>query len=109
MEQSIVDKVKSENIGRELALLKFVDAKDQDVEFIVTIPSLHEWKKFVSESQDEKRKQNAVENLVRCCVKSPSKQELETIFQKMPVVIYKIGDELVTLAGDVKKAEVSFL
>ena len=69
------------------------------IEVLVKPPTRPQWKRFRALIADEKRRPDALEQLLRDCLVYPGLTDLDAILEKKPGLAESFGGSLVELAG----------
>ncbi len=92
IDTSIIDDLKAKN--SEVFQLSHGDA-----EVLVKGPTRPAWKRFRALAADEKRRSDALEQLLRDCLLYPSLEGLDAMLEKKPGLAETFGSRLVDIAG----------
>lgn len=71
----------------------------QGVTFIVIAPNRALWRRFRTQLLDDRKRQDALEHLLRDCVVHPAKEEVDRILDRKPGLVETFGKEICELAG----------
>ena len=71
---------------------------------IVRKPSRGEYKRFMSEGADDRKRVNASENLVRTCVVWPERKVFDQMLEEFPGLAESYGFQVLEMAGAVEEA-----
>jgi len=69
---------------------------------VVTRPNRQQWKKFRAFMNDDRKRGDAIESLLRECVVHPSLDELNSLLEVKPGLAEAFGSSVVELAGAAK-------
>ncbi len=94
----------AEKISPELAKVResfptAVELKAGEDTIIAVPPSRMVWRRFKMTMQDERKRPDAFEVLLRDCVKHPEPAEIEAMLNRKPGLAETFGDSLCELAG----------
>jgi hypothetical protein len=66
-------------------------------------PSREEWRRFKVKAADERKRSDAMEQLLSICVVEPSAVALDSMLEKRPALLETFCDELFEMAGLAKR------
>lgn len=98
LSEDVIEKLKAEH-GELTQLTHGPD------EVIVRTPNRAQWKRFRAQIGNEKRRDDALELLLRDCVVHPEKADFDAMLDRRPGLAETFGAQVVELAGAVKEPE----
>jgi hypothetical protein len=100
-----IAQLKTDNAGRELVTL----SSKSGIEIVAKVPGLVEMAELRNKLNDKAKSGGAMEWLVRSCVVFPSREQLNEILQRKPVLIEKMYQKLEAEAGGAEELELGKL
>ena len=74
-------------------------------EIVVRRPDRPVWKRFQAQAQDDRRRQEALENLVTGCLVYPENGGWDAMVDERPGLVQSFGNAIVELAGAAQAVE----
>lgn len=103
MDPNVLEKVKEQHPGGVELKVKI---GGEELSIVVVPPSRIIWRKFKLCIQDERKRPDAFEALVRDCCRWPDAAALDAMLERRPALAETFGDAVAELAGaglDVEK------